>query len=126
MLFHHCLTIDEIELLVRVELEEYNIPEDESQIHALFSNWNDWIVNFICLNYLLSRVLERKQKSEKDAIGILRSLHELPTIRGLGLDFDEMDDSFVSYMLRFSRDEGLTLEDNLREIRHQLSEYKYW
>ena len=98
---------------------------DEVNLKYLLDGWKRWDVQFVCLATLLSQILERKQKQSADPASILENIYRLPEERGLGLIVEELDERFIAYMFRFVRREDIAIDDDLIDIRHQLSEYKY-
>jgi len=124
----HCLQKEELDRLIKVELEGKTLHQDDEKQVAfqyLLDSWKSWDIEFICLATILSQILERKIRQGVNAQSTLEQVYSLSERTGLGLVIEECGDDFVTYMLRFARRDNLSMEENLVEIRNQLSEYVY-
>ncbi len=122
----YCLRKEELDCLIQVELEGKTLhQDDEKQVvfQYLLDSWKNWDIEFICLVTILSQILERRLKQGVNAQSILEKVYSLPERTGLVIE--ECGDDFVTYMLKFARQDNLSMEENLVEIRNQLSEHVY-
>jgi len=121
----YCLNKDELSRFIDVEIEGGQLYEEDLVLGSLLYSWRNWDIELVCFATLLSHLLERKQKQSKDAITLLKSMYNIPEEKGLGLIFEQVDERFVGYMLKFIRRKELSIEEDLIDIRHQFGEYNY-
>jgi hypothetical protein len=121
-----CLSCQEIDDLIRVELGNgTSLAELDVELSGLFDMSRSWEAELICLSLLLARSLERLQKTAIDVPKLLANFYELSNSGKLFLTIDEVDATFVDYMLSSFRSSTLNLEEELIDLRHRLGEYEY-
>jgi hypothetical protein len=118
----HCFKREELSKFLEAE---FGLPEScDVQIEILLREWEEWRLELVCLSTLLSQVLEKKQKQSVDVYNILQEIFTLSERRGL-FYVEEINDVFIEYMLKSTRREDMSIEDELVELRRDLSEFKY-
>src|SRR5690242_4289519 len=119
----YCLTKSE---LSRFFETQFSFPEelDSSDITALYSQWECWYLELICLATTVAEVLEHRQKTGLDVHGALLDIYRLSDRIGL-FTVESFDHAFIDYMFRCTRNSNISIEENLREIRADLNEYKF-
>ena len=117
----YCLNKEEIDLLLS---NDWEIKEDfPDELKPLLENSQNWHVELVCLTYLLSKVLERKQKNGIDCDVLLRQAMNITN--EMWLSYQDSDLEFVKYLFRHVRKNELDLESNLIDIQNRLSEHIY-
>lgn len=120
----HCLSREELSRLFEIDFDSSNLQVDEASFKLLVEDWENWELEFICLATILSQFLESKQKQSEDAMIFLEKIYSLSESKGL-FSVEEIDEKFIDYMFRYTRNNNLDIEDNLIEIRGYLGEHKY-
>ena len=121
----HCLSREYLTRLIETELEGKALLEEEEGLMRLIEAWKNWEIELICFATSLLRILENRQKQSEDVMSLLDAFRSLVGDSGFLLEVDGYSQTFVEYMFRFVRQSSLPLEDNLLEIRQNLSEHKY-
>jgi len=124
-MLQHCLSREQISRFLETEIAGGVFYEDEVELRNLLDLWRTWDAELICLTSLLSISLERQQKNLVDVHNMLLKFYALRDVEGMNLTIDELDESFVKYMLSFPRSNDFSLEEELIEIRLRLSEYEF-
>lgn len=118
---YHCLNKEEIDLLLS---NNWEITEDFPDIlKPLIEGSKDWHIELVCLTYLLSKVLERKNKDGVECETLLQTAMSITNEMWLTYQFSDLN--FVKYLFRHVRQNELDLESNLIEIQNRLSDYIY-
>jgi len=122
-MLRYCLSREEISRFLEIEIAESVLYDDEVKFRDLLDMCCTWEAELICLTSLLSIALERQQRIPTDVNDILKKFYALRDIKGMNLTIEELDKTFVTYMLTFPRSNDSSLEEELLEIRQRLSDY---
>lgn len=120
-----CLDRDELEKLIKAEIENVDIEDDKSLElrieHA--KNWADQLIGF---SYFLSKIFEKKIKQGKTIETLNEMLDQTYLLNeSMWFEIQEFDEKFVDFILRFERDSILSLEDDLVQLQNKLSRFEY-
>jgi hypothetical protein len=120
-----CLDRDELEKLIKAEIENVDIEDDKSLElrieHA--KNWADQLIGF---SYFLSKIFEKKIKQGKTIETLNEMLDQTYLLNeSMWFEIQEFDEKFVDFILRFERDSILSLEDDLVQLQNKLSGFEY-
>ncbi len=121
----YCLNEEELKQFVEVELRGREIYDDEEEFNHLLEGWRAWDIEFICLATIFSRFLEQQQKLGKSAEFIPHETFAMAEKTGLWLTLEGFGEEFVVYFFRHSRDENLTIDEDLNYLRRRLGEHEY-
>lgn len=117
----HCLSKQELTEIIDHIVYKKTMNDDE--LKTLFECAQCWQDQLICLSYLLSMILEKKQKDGGDRQRVIDKIYRLPD--ELFLFIQEFDSDFVHYMLRHTRNNSLSLEEDLVLLQNELAEHRY-
>ncbi len=121
----HCLNREELSTFLEIILGTNNFQTEDEQMRFLVEEWESWNLELLCLATILSQFLNNKQKySDINVHNILEIIYNLPNEKGL-FSIEQIDENFITYMLKEVRNDDDNIEDNLIEIRRKMSEYKY-
>jgi hypothetical protein len=120
-----CLDRNELEKLIKAEIENGDIEDDEFLElrieHA--KNWSDKLIGF---SYFLSKIFEKKIKQGKTIDTLNEMLDQTYLLNeSMWFEIQEFDEKFVDFILRFERDSILSLEDDLVQLQNKLSRFEY-
>ncbi len=121
----YCLNEEELKQFVEVELQGREIYDDKEEFDHLLESWRAWDTEFICLATIFSRFLEQQLRLGQNAEQILHEIFTMTEKPGLWLTLEGFDEEFVAYFLRHSRDEKLTIDEDLNYLRRRHGEYEY-
>ena len=121
----YCLNEEELKQFVEVELQGREIYDDEEEFNHLLEGWRAWDTEFICLATIFSIFLEQQLKLGQSAEFVLSEIFAMAEKTGLWLTLEGFGEEFVSYFLRHTRDETLTIDEDLNYLRRRLGEYEY-
>lgn len=124
-MFHHCLSVEQINRFIEVQIEGKQIYDDEVELQNLIHGCHSWDVELVCFTYLLTKVLVRRQKNGLDISFVMAALRRLSVEADIALAFEEIDADFISYLYRFFRRIELSLDEDLVELRLRMSEHQY-
>lgn len=102
---------------------ELNQLSDQDDLLLLIENAENWQAELVGLNYFLSQILEVKAKTGINCKKILGLYYQLS--EQMWFSTQEIDATFVEYILAYQRNSSLSLAENLIEVQNNLSEYKY-
>ena len=102
-----------------------DIYDDEEEFNHLLENWRAWDTEFIYLATVFSRFLEQQLKLDQDVEFILSEIFGMPEKTGLWLTLEGFGEDFVTYFFRHTRDETLTIDEDLNYLRIRLGEHEY-
>lgn len=115
MIHSKCLTLEEYQDLINNKF--YN-PKLNNPL-SFIENAETWDTELIGLNFILSRILEIKNKQQLDTKSIIDFIYSLPdqlyfTIQEFGVDF-------IKFMLNKERPEG-NITEMLIELQNDINE----
>jgi hypothetical protein len=118
-----CLNREEFEELIKLKIEG-RTGHGNSTVRVMLDNAENWVEKIVGMNYLLSKVLERRigkrQRNCKDLIDLIYNLPEV-----IWFDIQEHDQAFIEYMLYYEPNLSLSLEEKLIEVQDNLDAYNY-
>lgn len=120
----YCLTEEELKKFIELVLQGEEIYDD-GEFNHLLESWRVWDTELICLTTIFSRFLEKQLKLEQNVEFILSEIFALDEKIGLWLTLEGFDEAFVSYFFRHTRDETLTIDEDLNYLRKRFGEYEY-
>lgn len=97
--------------------------EIDEEIKTQVESAKDWHDQLICLSYFLSIILERKKEDGEDCQKVIDEIYKLP--EALFLSIQEFNSDFVRYMLSHTRNNSLSLEEDLVLLQNDLAERLY-
>ncbi len=121
----YCLNTTELNRFLEIEFENGKFDDDEDISQSLLENWRLWYTEFICTATSFSIILEQRQKNDRPAGSLLRKVYSLLEDSGHWLTIEGFGEDFVDYLLRHSRTDGLSIEDDLIAFRSYFSGYDY-
>lgn len=116
---HSCLNTDQLRLLIK-SLSD-SLEPDDHELGMLFANCRDWSHEISVLTYLLTRCIDKF--SDQEHHEILDLFYKLPDL--MYINIQELDRSFVEFMLKHQRDRDETMEEQLIQLQRLLREYNY-
>lgn len=121
----HCLNEEELRRFIEIVLYERDVYDDEEIFNCLLENWKTWDVEFICLATVFSRFLEQQLKRGQRAELTLSKIFSMDEKTGHWLTLEGFSEEFVKYFFRHTRDENLTIDDDLNYLRTRFGEHEY-
>ena len=117
----YCLNRLELTEIIDHIVNKKTMNDDE--LKELFESAQYWQDQLICLSYLLSIILERKQKDGENCQKVIDEIYRLPD--ELFIFIQEFDSDFVDYMLRHTRNSSLSLVDDLVLLQNNMAKHLY-
>lgn len=118
---HYCLSKEETRHLLVAALTQR--PVETQELCARWESAERWEDEIACLNYLTAMIVAGAVADGHDALPAVRWLYAQQDV--VWLTIQECDHQFISYMFRDQRQDGLSLEDVLRETQRRLGECVY-
>ena len=120
----HCLNKVELNRFISIASRNGEISDEEAGLQRLVESWHNYDTELICLATTLSQILEQKIKMGENTLALLENIYGLEQ-SGRWLSIEGFGENFVRYFLDYSRNAGLTIEDDLNYLREQFGEYNY-
>ncbi len=120
-----CLDRHELEKLIKAEIENGDIEDDEL-LELRLEDAKNWAEQLIGFSYFLAKIFEKKLK-QGETIEILKEVLDQTYLlnESLWFEIQEFDEKFIDYIIRFERDSILSLEDDLVHLQDKLSRFEY-
>lgn len=120
-----CLDRNELEKLIKAEIERGN-TEDDKSLELRIEDAKNWADKLIGFSYFLSKIFEKKIKQGKTIETLKEVLDQTYLLNeSMWFEIQEFDEKFVDFILRFERDPILSLEDDLVQLQNKLSRFEY-
>lgn len=118
---HHCLSKQELKQLLDAKNGVQEIEDELLRIWV--ANAECWTDELAGLNYFLSQILERKQRSGEDCGPLIDLFFDLEN--QMALIPQAFDLRFVEFMLRRVRNRSMSLEEELITLQDDVGDYRY-
>lgn len=128
MIQKHCVTIDEIHLLINLQINNTNVVDNtDLPFRLVYKAWVSWETEIVCNLLFLSLVLERlqKQAGQEDVQRVLTSVCSLEEKTGYLFHLEGMDADFIDYMFRYARRNDVRIEEEIIEMQNNLNQFIY-
>ena len=119
---HHCLNIQEIKALI--EYKKTKKLPDNYVANQIFLKAEEWEDKLSLLSYFLGKALLSDWGGNEEKM--LDTIDEVYTFPNQMFVFlQEINEEFIEFMLRNTRQENVTLDDALSDIQRKIGEFDY-
>ncbi len=118
---HYCMNKEELRQFLDYQLHHREVSNEE--LRKWIDQAENWEDELGCLAYLFAEILEKQAKLGVNCQPLIELLYQLP--EQMNLSIQEFDSDFVEYLLRNTREPGLSLEEELVRLQNGLRERRY-
>lgn len=117
----YCLSKDQISEVIGQLIEGRSAENTELQ--ALIESAQCWEDELVCLSYLLTMVLEKREKKGHNSRQLLESVYALT--ESVFMTMEEFSPYFLDYLLSNVRNRALSLEEELVLMQNKIREHRF-
>lgn len=119
---HYCMNKEELRQFLDYQANHHEVSSSE-ELRGWIDRAENWEGELGCLVYLFAEVLEKQAKLGENCQPLIEKLYQLP--EQMYFSIQEFDSDFVEYLLRNTREPGLSLEEELVRLQNSLRERRY-
>jgi hypothetical protein len=118
------LKIEDIEYIIDKELNR-NEKNDNHILEERINQAIDWDLELVCLNYFLTRILDKENKINSDKTIDYQNIY-FDLENKMGIIYEEFNNDFIISLFDEEQNESLNLEEQLIETTKKIYNKRYW